>query len=83
MDKDMNERRVKSISNKGCNFLVTIYYQEHYSYQGTIQWLESGKTINFRSEMEMINLIHEATKSTSSTQYPLRTWEDQSSPKVI
>lgn len=60
----------------GSNFLVTIYHQENYSWQGVIQWLDTGKKVHFRSELEMINLMHNALESQSEESDCLRTWDD-------
>lgn len=56
------------------NFLISIYHQENHSYQGEIKWLDTGKRQCFRSELELLNLIHEAAQSSGTTM--IRTWED-------
>jgi hypothetical protein len=58
------------------NFLISIYHQENFSYQGEIQWLDTGKRIRFRSELELLNLIHEAAKATHKSDSETRTWAD-------
>lgn len=62
--------------DQSANFLVSIYHQENFSYQGEIHWLDTGKKICFRSELELLNLIHEATKSHKTEQDQIRTWSD-------
>lgn len=80
--KESNEGLKKTTLNKGTNFLVSIYYQENHSYQGTIQWIDTGKKVNFRSEMELLNLIHEATQRNRNDQQQLRTWEDSKGTQI-
>lgn len=46
-----------SIANQ---FLVNIRYQQHHSWQGNLQRLDTGETINFRSVLELMNLIQAA-----------------------
>jgi len=66
----------------GSNFLISIYHQENHSYQGTIQWLDTGKILHFRSELELLNLIHEAVViQTESNE--MRTWSDAKAYRVI
>lgn len=64
-------------SNFGSNFLISILHQENHSYQGVIEWLDTGKKVHFRSELELMNLIHNAVQSTSVNENPMRSWEDE------
>ena len=41
-------------------FLVRVEYQENARWQGTVTWTNRGKTMHFRSVLEMINLIDSA-----------------------
>jgi hypothetical protein len=41
-------------------FFVRIHYRENATWQGSIQWLETGGTRYFRSALELINLMQEA-----------------------
>lgn len=66
----------------GSNFLVSIYHQENHSYQGTIQWLDTGKSLHFRSELELLNLIHEAVVIQTETN-EIRSWSDAKAYRVI
>ena len=61
----------------GTNFLITIHHQENHSWQGVVQWLDTGKTVHFRSELELINLIHGAVQLNTATDETLRTWNDE------
>ncbi len=42
------------------NFLLKILYTQNNDIQGTLQWLEEERTVNFRSSMELIYLLSEA-----------------------
>lgn len=55
---------------KNTSFLLKIKYHQNHSIQGSIQWLEKKKTVYFRSLMELILLLQEA----SSDNTELRTW---------
>lgn len=68
----------KKQKEQSANFLISIYHQENYSYQGEIQWLDTGKKLCFRSELELLSLIREASKTLDPEQNKIRTWsEDQ------
>ncbi len=62
--------------NFGTNFLVTIHHQENHSWQGVIEWLDTGKKMHFRSELELMNLIHSAVETQSESKETLRTWNE-------
>lgn len=64
----------------GQNFLVTVYHQENQSWQGVIQWLETGEKIHFRSTLEMLHLIDNATQKVG---VPQRNWGEDSKSKAI
>lgn len=67
----------------GCNFLVSIHYSENYSFQGVIEWLDTGKKLHFRSELELMSLILEATQSKQVGLNTLRTWTDVQNLKSV
>lgn len=64
----------------GQNFLVTVYHQENQSWQGVIQWLETGEKIHFRSTLEMLHLIDNATQKVG---LPHRSWSEEPKSKAI
>lgn len=70
------QKMTKKRNENSANFLISIYHQENFSYQGEIQWLDTGKKIRFRSELELMNLIHEAAKSSLKSDSEIRTWTD-------
>ncbi len=73
----------KNIPNKGSsNFLITIYHQENHSWQGVIQWLDTGKKVHFRSELELLNLINSALHVTTKPMEELRNWTEDEAFKT-
>jgi hypothetical protein len=60
---------------KSTNFLISVYHQDHFSYQGLIHWIDTGEKIHFRSELEMLNLIHNAIPRVQDQ--PIRNWSGQ------
>ncbi len=71
-------KQVKDIhSLGGSNFLITIHHSENNSWQGVINWLDTGKTIHFRSALEMMSLIDEAVARDK------RSWEDIKTTKAV
>ena len=58
------------------NFLISIHHQENHSWQGVIEWLDTGKKIHFRSELEMLNLISMAVQSQQDESNQLRSWKE-------
>ena len=65
------------------NFLVSIHHQENHSWQGTIKWLDTGKILHFRSQLELMQLMMEAAKQHEQTDTDLRTWESETYIKVV
>jgi len=58
---------------KNSSFILKIKYNQNHTIQGTIQWLEQKKTIYFRSLMELVALLQEATSSNME----LRSWNGE------
>ena len=58
-----SQNNPKSINIVGSQFLLNIRYQQHNDWQGQIQRLDSGETINFRSTLELLTLIEAALES--------------------
>ena len=73
----MNKKNNPVSKSFGSNFLVTIYHQENYSWQGAVEWLDTGKKMHFRSELELINLINSAVSEQANDSKPMRTWHDE------
>lgn len=70
-------------SNNRTNFLVSIHQHENHSWQGFIEWLDTSKKMHFRSELELMNLIHEAAQLSNASEESLRTWEEQRQLSVV
>ncbi|MGX8796609.1 hypothetical protein ACR6HW_11110 [Fusibacter sp. JL298sf-3] len=64
------------------NFLISVQRQENHSWQGTIQWLDSGKTVHFRSELEMLALMDEAVKQSGEAEEK-RSWDEANTIQVV
>ncbi len=79
----MEKPSKKNQMNMGTNFLITVYHQENFTYQGVIEWLDTGKKMHFRSELELINLIHNAVALNTEKSDKLRTWQDERMINVI
>lgn len=79
----MSEDEKKTNAYGGHNFLVSIHHTEHYSFQGVIEWLDTGNKLHFRSELELLSLILEATRSDQVGLNALRTWKDVQHLKTV
>ncbi|MCL1858670.1 MAG: hypothetical protein FWF92_05495 [Oscillospiraceae bacterium] len=53
----------KDLINSESSFLVKIKYRQNSSWQGTVQWIETGKIQNFKSCLELIRLMDIAVNS--------------------
>ena len=82
MKKDHNNlsngREKNDQEQKDRTFIVKVKYNQNCSMQGSIQWIEKGKIINFRSEMELLSLLCESVDTKE-----IRSWEDDSSTLSI
>lgn len=58
----------------GINFNISINRLKNHSWQGYIQWLDSGKKRHFRSELELFNLMNEAVVSRQVEENDIRSW---------
>ncbi|MGI6664896.1 MAG: hypothetical protein ACOX3W_05760 [Christensenellaceae bacterium] len=47
----------KEIEEKNATFTIQIKYRQNATWQGSINWAEGKKTENFRSELELMNMI--------------------------
>lgn len=43
-------------------FVLQIKFRQNKTWQGTVQWLEKKKTLNFRSALELIKIIDSASE---------------------
>lgn len=69
--------------HKSTNFLVTIHHQENYSFQGVIEWLDSGDKIHFRSALELMHLMEEATLKSTTSETRMRSWNNTNALKLL
>ena len=62
----------------GTSFLVRIIFRQNNSIQGELCWLESDKTVRFRSFMEMAALMQEAMEKDGMAEadQKFRSWDD-------
>lgn len=58
----------------GTNFLITIYNNQNSSWQGVLEWLDSGEKIHFRSALEMIQLMGQAVDESDDHPDHHRSW---------
>lgn len=58
----------------GTNFLISIKERDQQNWKGSIQWLDTGRIFNFRSTLEMMNLIDEAISIQSGEGETSRSW---------
>jgi hypothetical protein len=63
--KKQKEERCKDVkfSKVICSFLVQIQYCQNATWQGSIHWMEGKQTKCFRSDLELLKLIEEASKA--------------------
>jgi hypothetical protein len=61
-------------STPRANFLIQVQYRHNSSWQGRIVWLDTKKTVVFRSFMELVMLMQEALGQTSCVDQ-LNAWE--------
>lgn len=75
----MGEPVEEILVNKTCSnsFLIKIYRSQNMSWQGVIQWLDQQRTVPFRSELELVMLLHEALNNEVSQpgEKSFRTWK--------
>ncbi|RQD67656.1 MAG: hypothetical protein D5S00_10225 [Tindallia sp. MSAO_Bac2] len=63
----------------GVQFSVDIRYQQHSSWQGSIQRLDTGEKIHFRSQRELLSLIESAVSrhlNEKGEEEILRQWQE-------
>lgn len=59
-DKFMDDDIKNTVKNGKATFLIHIQYRKNATWQGNITWVEKNKTQNFRSAIEMLDLMGEA-----------------------
>ena len=66
---------INPVSGTSPTFLIKVVYAENFSIQGYIRWIEEGKSVPFRSYMEMMHLIQEGLHHSRKETGRLRYWE--------
>jgi hypothetical protein len=59
-----------------CTFVIKVKYADRTTIQGYIQWIEQGKTVAFRSYMELLYLTQEALRKSKNVLTNFRSWEN-------
>ncbi|MBE6987186.1 MAG: hypothetical protein E7432_00220 [Ruminococcaceae bacterium] len=62
----MEEKKIASQPEpKGdkATFIVQVQFRQNATWQGTVQWVEKGVTQRFRSELELMKLMGEASET--------------------
>ena len=77
MKPSANKANAAHKTNSSSNFLVSIQHTENHSWQGSIQWLDSGEKIHFRSELEMMMLMNQAVLMQGQQANDSREWSEQ------
>ncbi len=72
--KEERDRTQPVISNQPATFVVKIIYSKNNSIQGYLHWLESEKSVPFRSYMELTHLINEALEASELIKF--RSWQN-------
>ena len=72
----------KALLTKHCDlgtFIVHVQHRQNSSLQGRITWMETNRTVSFRSVWEMIKLIAGALDTVSEPEDPGREpdWEEE------
>ncbi len=64
-------------ADKGkATFTIKIDFQQHYTWQGVIFWVEGGKSQKFRSELEMMKLMMEALAEHNDKEQEPPSWDE-------
>ena len=70
---------IQAIENiGGAEFLVKIAFRQNASWQGEIQWLNTGQKKCFRSFLELVMLMNQCLEKSGCTRssYSFRSWEN-------
>ena len=60
------EKDINTAKNEN-SFLVKIRYRKNSSWQGSVQWIETGKVQNFKSCLELVRLMDIAMLETGES----------------
>lgn len=76
VDDAVKETMNEIISGKPTTFVVNVQYRKNATWQGTITWVEQDQTMHFRSALEMLKLMEQATMSGAA---PIVSWDGEES----
>ena len=68
---------------RGNQFLIDIRYHQHCSWQGSVKRLDTGETINFRSTLELINLIESVASQQAESGNETQRFRNWKNPKEV
>ena len=76
----MNNQKKKKTNTivSGSQFYINVRYQQNSTWQGNVQRLDTGETINFRSALELMTLMETVIAQQSSDQHEgqrFRNWK--------
>lgn len=74
-EEQKSEKNVNTTPGTNPTFLIKVVYAKNFSLQGYIRWLEKGKSVPFRSYMEMLHLIEEGLYNSKKETSRLRAWD--------
>jgi len=77
--EDLSDFQKAFQKSGGQEFFIHIMFRQHVSWQGEISWLNSEKSLYFRSMLEMIMLLQEALDEAGvpEADYTFRSWKDK------
>jgi hypothetical protein len=70
-----NENSISPAPGINSTFMIKVVYAENFSIQGYINWIEKGRTVPFRSYMELLHLIEEGLHISGKQMTRLRSWD--------
>jgi hypothetical protein len=76
VDDTVDETMSEIMNKKPMTFVVNVQYRKNATWQGTITWVEQNQTLHFRSALEMLKLMEQATMSGAT---PVVNWDGEES----
>ncbi len=73
--EEIVKREKEEPRGTAATFVVQVRFRQNATWQGSIKWVDSGKVQNFRSTLELINLMEGALKTTQGATTEAE-WED-------
>ena len=79
---NQKKKRSTTIAD-GSQFYINIRYQQNSSWQGSVQRLDTGESINFRSALELVALMEAVIAQQSSDQHEGQRFRSWKNPKEV